>query len=226
MGQRQKTKNDNSLRNLHGRYPDNIPREKFNGGKWRHDSVRNLLRDISSRKCAFCEQEIHGTRYKGEVEHFRPVAKYWWLAYTWENLVYVCSICNNKKSATFPLGNRKATAWGDLSQESPLLINPLDEDPQRFITYENSTTGDPGKIIPKNARVKKRVDTMTETCGLNRSVLKGKRRLILMVLDSVIASHEEWGGSHTETLRELSNPENAEFTGMVKTYLGEKNIVL
>lgn len=226
MDQRRKAANDESLRNLHTRYHGKIPRKKFNGGKWRHDHVRDPLSEISHTKCVFCEQQTHGTRYKGEVEHFRPVAKYWWLAYTWENLVYACSICNGEKSDKFPRRGQKATAWGDLSQERPLLINPLDEDPGEFIHWEFSRTGDPGKIVPKTARAKKRVDTLIEVCDLNRPTLKRRRRIALMMLHSVIVSHEAFGGGHTETLSDLNNPEKSEFTGMIKAYLQENNIVL
>ena len=40
----------------------------------------------------------------GDVEHFRPKSKYWWLAYCYENYLYSCQMCNQRyKKAEFPI---------------------------------------------------------------------------------------------------------------------------
>ena len=44
----------------------------------------------------------------GDVEHFRPKSKYWWLAYCLDNYLVSCAICNQKfKSNVFPILNDK-----------------------------------------------------------------------------------------------------------------------
>ena len=44
-------------------------------------------------KCAYCESPTDTVAH-GDVEHFRPKSKYWWLAYCYDNYVYACQICN------------------------------------------------------------------------------------------------------------------------------------
>ncbi|MHA1137785.1 MAG: retron system putative HNH endonuclease [Candidatus Thorarchaeota archaeon] len=216
-----KSGNDQELINLHRQNNGKIPRNLLNSKKWRHNSVRDRLAEISHTHCAYCERHIHDTNNRGQVEHFRPIAKYWWLAYIWENLLYACERCNKKKLDHFPLNSPKAPDWGDLNQERPLLINPLDEDPQDFMTSEFSETGDPGKIIPKNTRSKRRVEKWDKCLGLNRFVLKLKRRFILGCLQLAIASHQEGKALGTQMLRDLINPDVSEYTGMVMVELME-----
>lgn len=105
-------------------------------------------------KCAWCEEQI---RLGGaHVEHYRPKTGawrhsrgevpqvdphcYWWLAWTWENLLLSCGTCNDPahKGNYFPLDPRPrrrkklATVWPrprSVGRESPLLIDPASGDP-------------------------------------------------------------------------------------------------
>ncbi|MEM9459633.1 MAG: hypothetical protein AAGF11_35980 [Myxococcota bacterium] len=68
---------------------------------------------------------------------------YYWLAYDWRNLLFACVLCNRPTKRTksghrigkrdhFPLmdESKRAEAPGDERDETPLLINPLIEDPE------------------------------------------------------------------------------------------------
>lgn len=56
-------------------------------------------------KCAYCETSTKVVAH-GDVEHFRPKNKYWWLAYCYENYLVSCSICNEiHKRDKFPVLN-------------------------------------------------------------------------------------------------------------------------
>ncbi len=58
----------------------------------------------SNGKCAYCEANTQVVAH-GDVEHFRPKSIYWWLAYTYDNYLYSCQICNQiHKSDNFPIG--------------------------------------------------------------------------------------------------------------------------
>jgi hypothetical protein len=58
-------------------------------------------------KCAYCETPTKVVDY-GDVEHFRPKSKYWWLAYSYENYLVSCAICNQKyKSNEFFIRDEK-----------------------------------------------------------------------------------------------------------------------
>ena len=118
-------------------------------------------------------------------EHFRPKAGYqqspeddlhkpgyYWLAYEWSNLLFSCQICNQQgKKNLFPLANprRRACSHRDeVAAEKPLLIDPAQQDPERFIGFRQEVA------FPRN---RQRTGKVTiEVLGLNREALREKRR--------------------------------------------------
>lgn len=119
--------------------------------------VYAALHQRQRAKCAWCERPIGRT---GEpVEHVRPKGgasdaagqraptHYWWLAWTWENLVFSCASCNSagNKGNRYPLrpGTARlpeptapvAPGWFDVSAEAPLLIHPRREDPLDLLAW-------------------------------------------------------------------------------------------
>lgn len=85
--------------------------EKFKvPSKWK--LAKKQLLEESSGKCAFCECEIPSHQH-GDVEHYRPKSIYWWLAYTIDNFLLSCEICNQRKSNTFDIRNERISC-GDL----------------------------------------------------------------------------------------------------------------
>lgn len=63
---------------------------------------KTQLKKETSGKCAYCEASTDVVAH-GDVEHYRPKSIYWWLAYTYDNYLYVCQICNQTyKSDNFP----------------------------------------------------------------------------------------------------------------------------
>lgn len=74
---------------------------EFVASKWRN--AKPAVRQDSLRKCAYCEA-ITSTTTHGDVEHFRPKAVYWWLAYDLDNFLFACQICNQVwKGDRFPV---------------------------------------------------------------------------------------------------------------------------
>lgn len=100
------------------------------------------LRRVQFYKCCYCEALVQLSF--NDVEHYRPKSRadrrpgsdeihgYWWLAWTWENLLFACPSCNRSgKNARFPLatGSRPLVAEeSPPGHENPLLINPADTD--------------------------------------------------------------------------------------------------
>jgi hypothetical protein len=80
---------------------------------------------------------------RGGFDRVRWVARpgYWWLAWTWENLVFGCTGCNTGvKNARFPQGKAASalrTHEAPPGEERPLLLDPADstEDPLDHIQY-------------------------------------------------------------------------------------------
>lgn len=147
---------------------------------------RYKLRDIKEKlaliypTCCFCgidDQQL-------EVEHYRPKSKYHWLAYSWDNLLLSCTVCNKAKKAKFsisgspvpPKTDRDVTNINCLScdydaQEKPLLINPetVTEEELAAFSYHKD-----GHVSSDNPRVNYTITT----CGLDRKNLVERRRTI------------------------------------------------
>ncbi len=151
-------------------------------------SVKNSLIEAQHEKCCFCESKFTHISY-GDVEHFRPKGGwvqeegtplqkpgYYWLAYDWENLFASCQICNQRfKKNHFPLADpdkRANSHLDDLSEETPVLPHPADDDPEQFITY--NVDGQP-VAIDNNPRSL----AMIQIFGLARQSIVDRRKEVL-----------------------------------------------
>lgn len=108
----------------------------------RHLWTQQLMR------CCYCESQIQCDY--SDVEHFRPKARadrlngtvhggYWWLAWTWENLLFSCAGCNRSgKNDAFPLEAGSVPLCPEElppGGEVPTLIDPYGEDPVALIQF-------------------------------------------------------------------------------------------
>lgn len=136
------------------------------------DEFREALIIAQGEKCCFCEKPIDG----GQIEHFRPKKAYqttpgqslirpgyYWLAYDWKNLLISCSKCNSsgQKGNLFPITGARATSpKHNLTDENPILINPAEEDPSLFISfnYEVPVSIDPNDRGLENIKIFKLKD--------------------------------------------------------------------
>lgn len=98
--------------------------DKLVGYKLRRVKQRLFL--AQHKKCAWCE--VRAQYSSSPVEHYRPKngahrhdrgeppridhGHYWWLTWTWENLLFSCTRCNDQghKANFFPTGARIVTA--------------------------------------------------------------------------------------------------------------------
>lgn len=159
----------------------------FDVGVYGHEDVRLILKKAQRLKCCFCESKFEDVSH-GEIEHFRPKAAwrqsrdskltrpgYYWLAYTWDNLLWSCKMCNGShKKNLFPLEDSavRDCAGRTVAAEAPLLIDPSACDPREHIRFKlDKAVGitDAGRIT---------IDTL----GLNREKLVESRRERLQYL--------------------------------------------
>ena len=125
-------------------------RRRFpNRSYYSDDDVKDALMEVLYGKCCYCEAK-HG-RGNLHVEHFRPreavcqppdgrneYPGYYWLAYSWENLLLACPTCNRRKSSSFPLENPEQRARNhhdDLTKERGVLVNPAEENPRDHVRF-------------------------------------------------------------------------------------------
>lgn len=103
---------------------------------YKADDVREQLIKDQYGKCAYCECRV--TMAYNDVDHYRPKSIYYWLGHEWSNLLYACPTCNRScKKDSFPLRDERArnVAERDISQESPLIVNPTLDDPKKHIQF-------------------------------------------------------------------------------------------
>ncbi|WP_052393444.1 retron system putative HNH endonuclease [Pseudomonas rhizosphaerae] len=122
--------------------------------KYRHKEIKNALRDMHQRKCAFCESFIEHVSYS-HIEHFKPKKRYPKMLVRWSNLLLACGVCNG----TAYKGEKFPTA----AQDGP-LINPANENPDDFLTYLFDPVANVALVGYKHPRGKTTIDTL----GLNR----------------------------------------------------------
>ena len=150
-----KTRADCESRDLHlYDYRSGSKRFKFDNDIYAHESVKSALSLAQYRKCCYCESRFGATSY-GAVEHFRPKGAvqqergedreypgYYWLAYSWSNLLVSCERCNTShKGSLFPLANpelRCRSHHDDAGVESPLFVDPAREDPRQHIRFRGA----------------------------------------------------------------------------------------
>ena len=134
--------------------------KEYRSGLWKftHDRrvyaaprVKKLLVEMHRCKCCYCEKKFPPVML--DVEHFRPIGAvkqsieedrewpgYYWLAYSWDNLLLACQECNRThKKESFPLANptdRARSHHDCLGKEQALLIDPVGQDPRTHIRFD------------------------------------------------------------------------------------------
>lgn len=167
-----------------------------------HSDVKNALKTAQHKKCCYCESISEDTSY-GAVEHYRPKGAvmpgknqrkiypgYYWLAYEWKNLLFVCQRCNTNKSSYFPLEDNSQRARNHtqaLKNESPLFIHPVDDDPSQHISFYDDA------IIGKTVKGK----TTIEYLKLDRADLFESRKEVFDIFKHFVATAQKFYGDVT-----------------------------
>lgn len=163
-------------------FDKNIEDKAFNHGKtlYKPEELKNRLYTIYNKKCVYCEDTLLNA--PKHIEHYRPKNIYYWLSYSWDNLLLCCGSCNSSKGVNFDTINEKVKynnePYSDIHHlgnkydtlEQPMLINPEKENVIDEIVFSRDA-----EISSQNDRVKYTI----ETCNLNREELLELRIEIL-----------------------------------------------
>lgn len=163
------------------KYPDVGASSRYDR-RYKLSDIKVSLNRVYHGKCAFCETSLELLA----VEHFRPKrGGYYWLAYSWDNLLLSCPICNTSKSNSFPIDGERVSLKkeDDIFQkihslsraydviEKPLLIDPETVDPILLdaICFDRN-----GRMFSLD----RRVQTTIDICKLDRESLRERRQSI------------------------------------------------
>jgi len=154
-----------------------IDESKYNDC-YKNDDTKEALGVMYNYKCVYCEQRL-GRDSSFHVEHYRPKSRYYWIAYSWDNLLYCCAKCNSSKGTKFETMKVSIVAPTDedlknihsLTKEynkleKPKLINPEVENIEKDIEFFDN-----GFIYSENERVQYTIDS----CNLNRDSILNER---------------------------------------------------
>lgn len=173
-----------------GNYPPSGTQSALYDSRYKYQDVKDALRSLYHGKCAYCETYDPSPH----VEHYRPKrGGYYWLAYSWDNLIISCSQCNTKKGNQFPIIGQKASFQGtaeELAQinilseeydriEKPLLLMPerMPDEIENIWEFKQD-----GSIVPKNDRIR----TSRDVFDLDRGDLCKRRKKIWDELENCI----------------------------------------
>lgn len=176
--------------------------EKPRKGVWK--GAKDQLRIESGGKCAYCEGKAAHVAH-GDVEHFRPKAVYWWLAYCYDNYVYSCQICNQSyKSANFPMGGTALTPptlpANPSDADIDLLAGTLGPDPldqtevqqfQTLVAQEGAELPDPYAIDPEPLFRWRADPTLSEVEIEARGTSPGAQRAFVAARDFLGLNRDE-----------------------------------
>ncbi len=149
----------------------------------KYQVVKDEVWTAQHYKCAFCECQEQ--RKRNDVEHFRPKTRairnpgssddhgYWWLAWTWDNLLFSCRNCNQApyKLDKFPLDyGSEALVAEQLppGKERPLLIDPAEANGIDHIQFRPVKVGNREDWTPFSRNGSVRGGKTIEICGLDR----------------------------------------------------------
>lgn len=193
-------------------FNDNVSSASYCDAKNRYKikSIQKKLIHIYHCKCAYCERSLLDV--PKHIEHYRPKDTYYWLAYSWDNLLLCCGSCNSAKGNRFAIANDAVTynrecftdihslgtAYNDL--ENPKIINPEIDDVLDLIVFDKE-----GKVSSADGRVQ---HTIQNACNLNREELVQKRLEIITDFINVMYDHYLYFLKYKDASRFLPDIEN------------------
>lgn len=138
-----------------------------------YEHAKPELFRMQHNKCCYCEKLEEQAKYR-DVEHYRPKATYWWLAWTWDNLLFSCIDCNREyKRDQFPLALGSVPLVADQAPpggELPLIIDPTDGiDRTAEVEFRREKLQSVERWKPYG--VTERGRTTIRVCGLDRPAL-------------------------------------------------------
>ncbi|MBO1060126.1 MAG: TIGR02646 family protein [Aphanizomenon flos-aquae CP01] len=166
--------------------------------------VKQPLYDMFCGKCAFCERNVELS--SGRIEHFRPKSQYVDLTFDWNNFLYSCEVCNNRKGDKFPLD----------CDGTPLLIDPTDEDCDiyEYLEFYWDEETQLASVVGKDGRGK----VVTEILDLNRKDLRKHRDKQLTILSNFLKFAKDGNQKAIEYLRQCCKFDE-EYTAFALFYI-------
>lgn len=148
---------------------------------WRAARQTKALRTVIStlqamagarERCMYCV-DSHGS----DIEHFWPKSSYPARAFVWPNMLLCCTECGRFKGNRFPLSNAG----------NPMLVDPSDEDPWKFLDFDPDTGNLTARFDAASGVASDRGESTVHVLQLDRreGMAEGNRRTYRRLADCV-----------------------------------------
>ncbi|UML94186.1 hypothetical protein [Shewanella xiamenensis] len=181
---------------------------------WRDPELLNFLRQLSDGKCWYTEARF--TAEYPHLEHFRPKScarnengekyhdGYWWLAFDINNYRLSKPIPNARKGTYFPLRENAmavTTVGISVSRESPLLLDPANEDDVALISFNALGMPEPCKEPPIDLDDwdRARIEFSIKKYGLDDKDLCDQRKAVWVAIHALF---DEYAAAALKAKRE------------------------
>jgi len=222
---------------------DNSPNDSFSSkfdplrSIYGAEEVKRALLSAQFDKCCYCERKF-GASSPGDIEHYRPKKAvrqdmsskeekqgYYWLVYSWNNLLVACEKCNREcKRTQFPLVNpeKRARSHHDrIDDEVPLLIQPALEDPRMHIRFRKDA---PEGLTPVGIVTIRVLELATRPKLVEARIDRYKKLTLLLEAyrNSSETTDPKWKAWREDTRRELEEEmlPRSEFSSMAIDLIG------
>ncbi len=184
-------------------------------GDVEHFCPKSEIEALSDDETTWGRERPNLATVEGRATQTLSAKGYWYLAYSWNNYLLACTICNQQwKMAIFPVQESpRGLPPDETKAETPLLLNPFyGPDPKQHLEF-----GRLGEVRPRN-NSKLGFETI-RTCGLDRPSLREYRIRLARKTHERIDDLARLSGSELDrVLRDIydDGEEGAAHCGMVR----------
>lgn len=168
--------------------------------KW--SPVKVWLTKHLGKKCWYTEAELVGAPLT--IDHYRPVSKYWWLAFAAENYRVACAFANSPehnalhgfsggKGNAFPLlaPARQATCRSKGTRERPVILDPCNRSDCELIAFQADGRPVISPLRASDPIARRRVDESKILLNLDHPDFNAKREQLCINIADDVKIYEE-----------------------------------
>ena len=155
--------------------------------RFKQRDTKDKLKQIYNQKCVFCEQKViectdnNLEDCSSTIEHYRPKSVYYWLAFSWDNILWCCHRCNQNKKNNFEVLNASIEyekTFKENVHASSSIYNSIENPKMIHLEFESvikELSFYKGVIASNDMRVKYTI----RTCGIDRDDLNEERKKVI-----------------------------------------------
>ena len=168
--------------------------------KW--SPIKERITAILGHKCWYTEVELVGADLT--IDHFRPKADYWWLAFEETNFRVACWWSNSPKynaerghvggkGDAFPLLHPgvRALCRRDLAVEKPIILDPCNQHDCELLAFQSDGRPVLHPAFAADSVAKERVDRSQILLNLDHPDFNSKREQLYHQIADDVATYEE-----------------------------------